>query len=158
MLSVRPLALLPTSEASECQGWSDGTLLSWQAPEKQLERHRSQDTEESARRYTSPAVGGTGIRPRIKAAGVAGVAGVAATTRPYSGSPRGRRSGKGISRGTGHPREIPNSARAPKSARSDSEKNPILGPFLLTFFFHVLDVFYGVFMLSGLNEFLILYK
>lgn len=149
----QPLARLAAGQAEPCTGvtvlpghrilacWSDGTLLSWQAPEKQVERRRSQDGEESARRYTSPAVG-TGTRPRITGKGVVAMAAVGAVsgagsgvTRPYSGSPpRGRRSGKGISRGQVAPglgpqgtRDVPYSARRQplKTARSDAEKNQI---------------------------------
>lgn len=107
-----------------------------------MERRRSQDGEESARRYTSPAVG-TGTRPRITGKGVVAMAAVGAVsgagsgvTRPYSGSPpRGRRSGKGISRGQVAPglgpqgtRDVPYSARRQplKTARSDAEKNQSL--------------------------------
>lgn len=151
---LQPLARLAAGQAEPCTGvtilpghrilacWSDGTLLSWQAPEKQVERRRSQDGEESARRYTSPAVG-TGTRPRITGKGVVATAAVGAVsvgagsgvTRPYSGSPpRGRRSGKGISRGQIAPgpgpqgtRDMPYSARRQplKTARSDAEKNQI---------------------------------
>lgn len=145
---MSPLARLAAGQAEPCTGvtvlpghrilacWSDGTLLSWQAPEKQVERRRSQDGEESARRYTSPAVG-TGTRPRITGKGVvamAAVSGPGSVTRPFSGSPpRGRRSGKGISRGQVAPglgpqgRDVPYSARRQplKTARSDAEKNQI---------------------------------
>lgn len=130
-------------------------MLSWQAPEKQLERRRSHDAEESARRYTSPAMAG-GTRPRITGKG--GTATTPAiqnagfhSVRPYSGSPpRGRRSGKGISRGTAGPQGTrdahPYSARrqqASKSAKSDTEKNQILcaimwcQDFCLMMFHHV---------------------
>lgn len=147
--SLQPLARLAAGQAEPPSGvtilpghriiacWSDGTMLSWQAPEKQLERRRSHDAEESARRYTSPAMAG-GTRPRITGKG--GTATTPAihnagfhSVRPYSGSPpRGRRSGKGISRGTAGPQGTrdahPYSARrqqATKSAKSDTEKNQI---------------------------------
>ena len=118
--SLQPLARLAAGQAEPPRGvtflpgdhiiacWTDGTLLSWKAPEKQIVRGAASNErapqEEAVRRATSP-------RDACVASGGA------AKLRPASGSPpRGRRSGSGAVRSSSSalaPRK-----RVPLSARS----------------------------------------